>query len=86
MTFEDFQKLLFGCDHAVAVVPNDGAPGVLATPSRRLYVGVTGDVKVDTLGGETGILFKAVPVGFLDVHATKVYATGTTATTIVTLW
>ena len=33
-----------------------------------------------------GVIFKAAPVGFLDVHATKVYATGTAATNLVAMW
>jgi len=53
---------------------------------RRLYVGGTGNVKIDTTGGESGVTFNTVPVGFLDVHPAKVYKTGTTATLLVALW
>jgi hypothetical protein len=50
-----------------------------------LYVGGTGDVKIDT-PHTTGITFKAVPVGtVLHVPIAKVYATGTTATNLVAL-
>jgi hypothetical protein len=52
-------------------------------PLLGLYVGGTGDVKVDLVGGGT-VTFKAVPVGtILPVQVTKVYATGTTATFLV---
>lgn len=70
---------------AVAVTPADGSDLAL-TGTRALYIGVTGDVKVDTLGGDTGIVFKAVPVGVLYVAVKRVYSTGTTATNIVALY
>lgn len=53
---------------------------------RALYIGVTGDVKVNLPGQTVGVVFKAVPVGILPVQATRVYATGTTATDIVALY
>jgi hypothetical protein len=83
--FKDLEKYLFGCDNSEAVdlSSHDYTP---SGPRRRLYVGGTGDVKVDLVGGETAVTFKTVPVGFLDVHVTKVYRTGTTATNLVALW
>lgn len=83
--FKDLEKYAFGCDHSEAVdlSSTDYAP---ATPRRRLYIGGTGDVKADLVGGETAVTFKAVRVGFLDVHVTKVYKLGTTATNLVALW
>jgi hypothetical protein len=51
-----------------------------------LYVGGYGDVKVDTVGGDT-VVFPGVNGGtFFPVQVTRVYATGTTATDIVALW
>ena len=71
--------------HAQAVTPNDG--GDLPTAARFLYVGVAGDVTLDTVGGETAVLFKAVPARTqLQVRAQRVRATGTTATQIVAMW
>lgn len=53
---------------------------------RGIYVGGAGDVKVDIGPGSQGVTFKAVPVGtILPICATKVYATGTTATLMVAL-
>lgn len=49
-----------------------------------LYVGGTGNVKVDTAGGNT-VTFTAVPVGILPVIVTKVYKTGTTASDMVVM-
>lgn len=69
--------------NAVAVTPSDSAN--LAQTARALYIGVSGDVKIDCPGGGSGIVFKAAPVGILPVMATKVYATGTAATNIVAL-
>lgn len=70
--------------HAAAVTPSDSTD--LTTSARSLYIGVSGDVTLDTVGGETTILFKAAPVGILPVRAQRVRATGTTATNIVALW
>lgn len=52
-----------------------------------LYVGTTGDIKVDTLGGSPGVIFKTVPVGMFPVAVSKVYSTanGTTAANLVGL-
>jgi hypothetical protein len=86
MTIEDVQRLLPGSEHA-AVVDLTAADVALAPGSRRLYVGGAGDVKVDTVGGEAGVVFQSVIAGmYLDVRATKVYKVGTTATKIVALW
>ena len=69
--------------NAVAVTPsNDDA---LDRTASALYIGVAGDVKVDLENSGT-VVFKAVPVGFLPVRATKVYSTGTTAMSILSLW
>ena len=71
--------------HAVAVTPSDTLD-IGSTASRALWIGVTGDVTVTTAGGETSVTFKAVPVGWLQVRATRVWNTGTTATNIVAVW
>lgn len=70
--------------HAVAVTPHD--TNLLANEALKgLYVGVSGDVKVTTVDGED-IVFKAAPVGVLNVQAKRVFSTGTTATNIVALY
>jgi len=69
--------------HAAAVTPSDSTS--LDPIPRALYVGGAGDVVVDTLGGETAVTFKAVPVGtVLPIRAIKVKA-ATTATYIVAI-
>jgi hypothetical protein len=65
-----------------SITPNDSAD--LIRSVRSLYIGVTGDVKVDMVGGET-ITFKNVPVGIFPIQVKKVYATGTAASEIIGL-
>lgn len=69
--------------HAFAVTPSDtdDLPYVV----RALYIGVAGDVKVDTYGGESAVVIKAA-AGRLDIMARRVYSTGTAATNIVGLY
>jgi hypothetical protein len=63
------------------VTPSNSA--ALGYITKRLWVGGTGDVKVDTAGGDLGVIFSSIPAGAYLVGAfTKVYATGTTATLI----
>jgi hypothetical protein len=69
--------------NAFAITPNDSVD--LAITPRFLNITVAGNIKVDTLGGDTGITL-AVPVGRFDLRATRVYAIGTTATGIVGLY
>jgi hypothetical protein len=70
--------------HALAVTPSDSTD--LTTNSRALWIGVAGDVTLDTAGGETTILFKNVPIGWLQVRTARVRSTGTTATNIVAVY
>jgi len=63
------------------ITPADGADLAIAT--NGIYVGVSGDVRVDFFGTGTGITLKSVPVGYLPIRVKRVYATGTTATNLV---
>lgn len=67
---------------AFSVTPNDSTN--LTIWAVALYIGGTGDVKVDTVNGTT-VTFSSVPVGILPVQVKRVYSTGTTATNIVGL-
>jgi len=81
---------------AFAVTKDDNKdlpnPAGTAAPSyaKSLYIGGTGDVQV-TMAGDKGnptstpVLFKAVPVGFLNVQVRRVWSTNTTATNILAL-
>jgi hypothetical protein len=52
---------------------------------RGIYVGGAGDITCDMVNGETGIIFKNVPVGVFPICVTKIYKTGTGATLLVYL-
>lgn len=78
---------------AAAVTPSDTVN--IANPSNQngsgnngcvLYVGGAGNVKVLTAGGSE-VTFTGVQAGtFMPVQVKRVFATGTTATSIVALW
>lgn len=71
-------------DFAASVTPSDSAD--IATASRGLYVGGTGDMAVTMLSGGS-VTFKAVPAGsILPIRVSRVLVTGTTATSIVALY
>lgn len=67
---------------AVSVTPSDtGNLGGV----RGLYVGTSGDVKVDTSGGTTTTFVSVISGTILPIRATRVYSTGTTASNIVAM-
>jgi len=83
-----YQKLQAG--RAAAVTPSDtvNIPAVTGGTNNGcvLYVGGTGTLKVTTIGGDD-VTFTGVPAGtFIPVHVVRVWATGTSATSIVALW
>jgi len=69
--------------NAFAITPHD--TNNLDPFTRALYVGGQGDVKVDTVAGDSAVVFVGV-VGILPVQVARVYATGTDATDIVGLY
>ena len=81
-----YQKLQ--ATSAVAVTPSDTVTIQNNGGDTRgclVYVGVSGDLAVVTSAGET-VTFKAAPQGMiLPVQVTKVLATGTTATDLISL-
>ena len=64
------------------VTPSD--TGDLARASRALNVGQSGFVRVTTVDGDTATVYVAAGVAF-PVRAARVWATGTTATSIVVM-
>lgn len=68
--------------NANAVTPSDSTT---IPRAKGLYIGVSGDVKVQMVGSPTAVIIKAAPVGILPVEVTQVFATGTTATNILAL-
>lgn len=68
--------------NAFAIAPsNDNQLDIV---TRGIYVGVSGDLKVDMDDSGTAIAFVGLASGIIHpIRARKVYATGTTATNIV---
>lgn len=78
----DGHPMMVNGTKAVVITPSDTVD--LTSRPAILYVGGTGHLRVDTVGGSSDILFSNVPVGWFDkVLVTRVRATGTTATLIV---
>lgn len=77
-----FTKLIgSSVEQAGSITPHDAND--LVNPTVAIYVGVDGDLKVNLVGGAT-VTFKNLAGGvFHPIRATRVYATGTTATDIV---
>lgn len=69
--------------NAAAITPDDDND--LDTPTRAIYIGTSGDVKVDLVDSGT-VTFANVPIGILPVQAKRVYDTGTGASNLVALW
>jgi len=69
-------------ESAVSITPDNSTD--LAISTRGVYVGVTGDLKVDMVGGSSGITFVGLASGVIHpIRAKRVYATGTTASSII---
>ncbi len=83
-TFSEFEISLNSpvYEHAIAVTPHDSTDFAVAT--RALYIGGVGNVSVETVGGESAVIFVAVPAGTtIPIRVTRVNNTGTGATSIV---
>jgi len=53
----------------------------------KVHVGSTGDLKVDMVGTGTGVVIADVQAGaVLDIQITKIYNSGTTASSITVFW
>jgi len=68
---------------AVAIVKSDTT---VFPATRGIYVGVAGDLNIVMHEGGSPVVFKAVPVGVLNVCAIQVYSANTTATDMVALY
>ncbi len=80
----DKDSIMKPIEGGAAVTPHDS--NELATATRGLFVGVSGNVKVTTTGGSE-ITFTGLAAGVIHpIRAKLVWATGTTATSILALW
>lgn len=68
-----------------AVVVLSDTVDIVTGPSRALYIGVAGALKVITVDGST-VTFPNVVAGKLDLQVTRVFTTGTAATGIIALY
>ena len=82
-TFSEFPRHVDGpITRGFAVTPNDSTD--LAVSTRGLYVGVSGDVKVDFVDSGDAITLVGLAAGvWHPLRVTRVYSTDTTATSIV---
>lgn len=67
---------------ATSITPNDSTD--LGTVAKALYVGVAGDLRIQSSDGGD-ITFKNVPVGFFPHFVKRVYTTNTTASEIIAI-
>ena len=84
-SFSEFKAgITAPAENGASVTPHD--TNDLANTSRGVYVGVSGDVKVDLVGGDT-VTFVGMAAGVIHpIRVTRVYSTGTDATDIVTVY
>jgi hypothetical protein len=74
---------LIPAEKFVALTPNDST---VLTPTRGLYVGVSGDVKVTSIDGND-VTFVSLAAGIIHpISCTKVFSTGTDAGNIVAVY
>lgn len=70
--------------NALVITPADSD---LASITRSIYVGGTGDLAVTMAGGGNIVIFPSVPAGaILPIRASQIRSTATTATLIVAMW
>lgn len=86
---DSFADRIYGLDspvaHTLAVTPTDDLTD-LGFVSRGIIVGVSGDVAVITLGGET-VTLPALAAGIIHpFRVSRIKLTGTTATGIKVVW
>lgn len=77
----------FAATNAVAITPSDSAD-VTTVPSRGIYVGVAGNLRVTLADMADGayVTLSNVPVGIHPLQVKRVWSTGTTATTMHALF
>lgn len=81
MLLNETRVIVTGVNNASAVTPSDTE--VFTRPTKAVYIGGAGDLKVDLAFSGT-VTFKGLQAGtFYPIQARRIYATGTTATDIV---
>lgn len=77
-------NIMATADDAEAATPSDDTD--LVYVSRALYVGTGGDVTVVTKRGNTVLFANVIDGTIIPIRVTRVMATGTTATDILSLY
>jgi len=78
------ERITHPAERAISVTPHDS--NELANYSRGIYCGVSGDVKVTTVYGDT-VTFVGLAAGIVHpIRAKIIFSTGTTATNIVAVY
>ncbi len=73
---------LISAESATAITPSDS---LTFQPTRAIYLGSGGDVKVDMANGDT-VVFYAMAGGVIHaINCTRIYATDTSASNILAL-
>lgn len=82
MVFDDTGSVLAPASKAAAITPSDSTD--LGTPTRWLYLGVGGDVRVTLLDDANPVTFVGLAAGVVHpLRVKRVYAAQTTATNII---
>ena len=83
--FENIRPALESpAEGVLEVTPDDGTD--LTVVSRALFIGVAGDIAVQAKDGSTATFSNLIAGFILPIRATRVLATGTTASGIVALF
>lgn len=81
----DVSELVASSPHFTVCTPSNTVD--LPETTRAIWVGVAGDVKVDSAEGDTAVVIPNVSAGMMHSFRVKrVYATGTTATSILVIY
>lgn len=67
---------------AVPITPSDST---LLPTTRAVYVGTSGNIRVQTADGQD-VTFSNVPAGIFPLQVEKVFATSTTASNLIALY
>jgi hypothetical protein len=68
-----------------AVVDLSSTDAAMSNVTRAVWVGTSGDLKVDMIDGST-VVWPSLSVGWHPLRVTKIYKTGTTAAQIAVGW
>lgn len=69
----------------VEITTNDGAN--LANATKAIYVPTTATLKVDTVGGQVGVVITGLAAGIWHpIQVKKIYATGSSISTLLGSW